>query len=243
MASEMERLQAMYAELGDEHLRDLADEPEELTDDARLALAAEMKKRGFDAGHAADAGLDGGPDTVVGAVAEPELQSGFGAAIPGVIPAGSGAVEQALEAGGEVRQGMARLLSFYDGLELTRACEVLEDGNVEFAIEEVAGDAMSGVAPHFEIWVGEAEQKMARGLLRAHMGLFPVAEVEGGELTDGVVGVFETRAEADGVQQMLAGDGFQARVESDDETGFSVVVAPAEQERALSAVADRMGLE
>lgn len=239
MASEMERLQAMYAELGDEHLRDLADERDELTDEARLALAAEMKRRGWsDPEPARD-------EPVV--VDEPELQSGFGAAIPGVIPAGAGAVEQALEAGGEVRQGMARLLSFYDGMELTRACEVLEGGNVEFAIEEVAGDALSGLAPHFEIWVGETEQEMARGLLRREMGLFPLAEVDGsGQMeeapADGVVAMFETRAEADAVQKGLAADGFAASVEGDEDAGYAVAVTPAEQARALAAVAARMGL-
>ena len=239
MASEMERLQAMYAELGDEHLRDLADERDELTDEARLALGAEMKRRGWTEEPVRD-------DAPV-AVVEPELQSGFGAAIPGVIPAGSGAVEQALEAGGEVRQGMARLLSFYDGLELTRACEVLEGGNVEFAIEEVAGDALSGLAPHFEIWVGETEQEVARGLLRREMGLFPLAEVEGGEpmddaQTDGVVAMFETRSEADAAQKGLAADGFAANVEGDEDAGYAVAVKPAEQARALAAVAARMGL-
>ncbi len=242
MASERERLGEVYEGMGDRKLLELAGAPEELTDEGRGALAGEMRRRGLamEAG-GAERGVTSGP-VVMGE--EEEREQGFGAGIPGVIPTGASAVEQALEPGGEERQGMARLISFYDGIELGQACEALEGAGVAFNIEEVAGDAMSGAPPHFAVWVETAAQEPARGVMREAMGLFPAAEVEGAvaEESDGVVGLFEARSEAEEVLGMLAAEGFAARVEEQD-LGFGVVVAPREQERALEVVASRMGVE
>lgn len=233
MESERERLGRLYAEMGDEHLRDMAEEPEDLTDDARMALAAEMRRRGFAAA---------GNERPVVAEVEPEREQGFGAGIPGVIPTGAAAVEQALEPGGEERRGMARLLAFYDGVELSRACTLLDEAGMDFAIEEIAGDGMSGVPQHFEVWVNTDQQEAARSVLREKMGLFPVAEVDAGTVeNDGVVGVFDTRGEAEEIRGMLVQAGFGARVE-EGEGGVTVVVRPEEQERALGVVAERLGL-
>ncbi len=264
MESERERLERLYAELGDEHLQDLAAEPDVLTDDARLAVAHEMHRRGFAPAPGASAAQPTDSAAVAAPVAvdEPERESGFGAAIPGIIPSGASAVEQALEPGGEVRKGMARLLSFYDGHELTRGCEALEAAGVEFAVEEIAGDAMSGLPPHFEIWVAEDEQEDARDVLRQTMGLFPPPEnIEDDSPLDAhdfaagagtmVVGEFASRAEAEEVRAMLAAEGFTAVVEggrsSDDsaepEDSLTVTVPAGQHDRALEVLAHRLGVE
>ena len=246
MKSEFERLQQMYREMDDEHLRDLAEQPEDLTGDARMALSAEMSRRGWTPSPA--------PLAAPEAVIEEERQTGFGAAIPGIVPAGASAVEQALEPGGELRKGMVRLLSFFDGHELTRACKALEDAAIDFAIEEVSSDAMSGLAPHFEIWIDPADQEVARGTLRQKLGLFPLPEIEGvsaddndpgSESGDLVVAEFTSTSEAESVRALLAQEGFNARVESDrSQPDTAVVVVPAEQqEQALAIVAERMGFE
>ena len=246
MASERERLAGLYAEMGDGELQRMAGAPEELTDDGRAALAGEMRRRGFSAvavpASRDVAALNLGPVVVS---EEEERQSGFGAAIPGVVPAGSMAVEQAVEPVGEERLGMARLLLFYDGIELTRACAVLEEVGIAPAIEEVAGDGVMGVSPHFEVWVETGAQERAREALRGAMGLFPVAEVEGAAVeNDGVVGVFETEREAEEVRGMLARHRFSARVEAQGEdAGYGVLVTPGEQERALTVVARGLGVE
>jgi len=46
MAGEQDRLGKLYGEMGDEHLLDMAEEIDDLTDDARTALTAELRKRG-----------------------------------------------------------------------------------------------------------------------------------------------------------------------------------------------------
>ena len=249
MANERERLAELYAEMGDGELQGMA--PEELTDDGRLALAGEMRRRGLSAVAAVPVEEHGVVvPGLVGVDEEPEREQGFGAGIPGVIPTGAAAVEQALEPGGEERRGMARLISFYDGIELGRACEALEGAEVAFDIEEVPGEAMSGVPGHFAVWVESGAQERAREVLREAMGLFPAAEVDGagsefsGVENDGVVGVFETRGEAEEVTRILAGEGFGARVEEQgEEMGYGVVVSPGEQERALGVVARGLGVE
>lgn len=253
--SERERLEGLYAEMGDGELQALAGAPEELTDDGRAALEVEMRRRGLAAVAAAPVEEHG--VVVSGLVAvdeEPEREQGFGAGIPGVIPTGAAAVEQALEPGGEERRGMARLISFYDGIELGRACEALEGAEVAFDIEEVPGEGMSGVPGHFAVWVEAGAQERAREVLREAMGLFPVAEVDpSGDdgddepLPEGdlVVAEFDTAAEAEEVRRQLTAEGFTAKVEGDRSDGdVSVVVVPAsEQEGALAAVARRLGVE
>lgn len=260
MASERERLAGLYAEMGDGEFEGLAAKPEELTDDGRAALEGEMRRRGLSA-ERRSGGEDGtsGLEDRAGGVAmneEPEREEVFTVGIPGVVPTGVSAMEQALEPGGEERRGMARLLLFYDGIELTRACEVLEEARVEFAIEEVAGDGVKGLSPHFEIWVEAGAQERAREVLREKMGLFPAAEVVGNDNEvdaageqlqdeDLVVAEFESAGEAEEVRRMLTSEGFTAKVEGDrfDGSASVVVVPAAEQEGALAAVARRLGVE
>ena len=123
MEAEQDRLRRLYAEMGDEHLLDMASEPEDLTMDARMALDAEMHRRGLKA-HPRPPVREG----VDGKVSVPaddtnERAYAFGVGIPGVVPASGSAVETALEPGGEVRQGMSALVSISDGHELTRRAE------------------------------------------------------------------------------------------------------------------------
>ena len=246
MEAEQDRLRRLYAEMGDEHLLDMASEPEDLTTDARMAVDAELRRRGLQA-HARSPVREG----VDGKVSVPaddtnERAYAFGAGIPGVVPASGSAVETALEPGGEVRQGMSALVSISDGHELTRACEALEAARVGFAIEEIAGDASMGTPSRYEIWVEEGQQGLGRAVLQEKLGLFPPAEsfAEGGLTpTEGdlVVGEFETAAEAQRVKTMLAEEGFRAKVEQDGET-TSVLVPAREQESALEVLAAKLGL-
>lgn len=247
---EQERLEKVYRELGDEHLRDLAEEPENLTDAARIAVAAEMRRRGF-----APPAPAGGPAPDAAAkaippVAEAELEQGFGAGMPGIFPGGASMMEQALapaEPDADPKDGMSRLISFYDGIELSKACGFLEDARMEPVIEPIAGDALSGVPPRFEIWLEAGDIEAAKALLRTKMGLFPMAEVDGDEFVDqpatGLVGMFESVEEADEVRALLAEEGIAATVAEDaDEAMWQVTVAPEDQERAIALVAGELGL-
>ncbi len=248
MEAEQDRLRRLYAEMGDDHLLDMASEPEDLTTDARMAMNAELRRRGLQAHPRTPV-----HDDVDGKVSVPaddtnERAYAFGVGIPGVVPASGSAVETALEPGGEVRQGMSALVSLSDGHELTRACEALEATGIGFAIEEIAGDASTGTPTRYEIWVEPGQQGLGRAVLQEKLGLFPPAEVMGDGVAlpadgDLVVGEFETAAEAQRVRAMLVEEGFAAKVEAEDAgAGVSVSVPAREQEEALEVLAARLGL-
>ena len=243
METERDRLGRLYAELGDEHLRDLADEPEDLTDEARIALAGEMRKRGF------------APEPTRDPAAEPEptaeRESGFGAGIPGIFPSGAATVEQALEPGGETRLGWVGLVSFYDGHELTKACDALEDSDTDFAIEEKAGDALSGAPNSFEIWVRAGDADLAQRVLREKLGLFPPPEFEAAEGESeaaglSTLGTFESADEANEVYHLLRDKGLTPTltepVPEDEESWWTIEVPASELDRALEVASRSLEL-
>jgi hypothetical protein len=213
METEQDRLQKLYGEMSDEHLLDLEDDQEDLTDEARLVLTHELRKRGMLREPSAP------NDEPMPATFEPERESGFTPGIPGMYPSSAAAMEQALEPAQAAKDGMSNLISFYDGMELSKACTILETGQIDHA----------------------------KSLLRAKMGLFPMQEVDGegyaSEGATGLVGVFPTSEEADEVKELLSEVGIAATIAQDDETGdWQVTVDPAEQDRAVAAVASGMGL-
>ena len=253
MAMDQGQLEKVYQELGDEHLRDLAEEPENLTDAARIAVAAEMRRRGFAPEPTAGAPNIVMPEGVVTPVDEPELEAGFGAGMPGIFPGGASMMEQALEPAepaADPKNGMSRLISFYDGIELSKACGFLEDAEIEPVIEPIAGDALSGVPPRFEVWLATAEIEPAKTLLRAKMGLFPLAEIDEDDDEEfveqpatGLVGVFESAAEAEEVKALLVAAGIESTVAEDEDEGmWQLTVAPENLEKAIAVVAGELGL-
>ena len=242
MGMDQGRLEQLYAEMGDEHLLDMAEDMDDLTDEGRVALTAELRKRGI---------LPETPaPTPMMPEIEPQLETGFGAGVPGILPSGASMMEQALEPAeptADAKDGHSRLISFYDGLELSKACGFLEAAALEPVIEPIAGDALSGVPPRFEVWLETGDIEAAKKLLRAKMGLFPAAEVDDEEFADqpvtGLVGVFESEDEADEVMALLLEDGFEASVTEDEDEGmWHVMVPPKDQEKAIAVVAGELGL-
>jgi hypothetical protein len=253
METEQERLQKLYREMGDEHLEDMAEDADDLTDEARLVLVQELRRRGLEPiatrVHQEPVGVR--VDAIEPDV-EPEREQGFGAGVPGMFPGGAAAMEQALEAPRTRKDGLTTLISFYDGMYLAQACEILEAEGIEPVIEPIAGDALSGVPARFEVWLNQGQIERAKALLRLKMGLFPGAEVEGddavdAEVLDGVVGTFETANEAEEARAMLANAGIEGTVSRfvDDESEtamWELAVDPHERERAIAVVAAGMGL-
>jgi hypothetical protein len=242
MVTEQERLQRLYAEMGDEHLLDMAEEEDDLTDEARLVLAQELRRRGITPEPPPQEQI-----APIVPVEEAEREAGFTPGIPGMFPSSASMMEQALEAPHTNKDGLVSLISFYDGMELSKACAILEEAEMEPVIEPIAGDAMSGVPPRFEVWLEKDQIEPAKNLLRLKMGLFPAAEVDSDEYaeaeTTGLVGVFETVDEAEEIRGVLTDAGFVATVVPDaNNEAWEVVVAPGEQERALAVVAGAMGL-
>jgi hypothetical protein len=247
MATEQDRLVKLYGEMSDEHVLDLFDDKDDLTDEARLVLTQELRRRGITA--------EPPPVQPIVETIEPEREQGFGPGVPGIVPGGAAAMEQALEPADATRDdGLARLISFYDGMQLSQACEILEDSDLEPSIEPIAGDALSGVPPRFEVWLDVGDIELAKALLRAKMGLFPLAEVDeddAGETEDdavtGLVGVFESESEAEEAKQILVAAGFDASVTRDmdgdpDDLTWTLIVDGAKQEEAIAALESGMGL-
>jgi hypothetical protein len=247
METEQDRLQRLYGEMGDDHLVDLAEGMDDLRDEARMVLLAELRHRGL----MPELATDG----AVGPRVEAERQTGFGPGIPGYLPGGNNAMEQALEVGGEPKDGLSRLVSLYDGMELSKACAALDEAEMEPVIESILGD----VGPaRYEIWLATDQIPQAQELLRRTMGLFPLAEVDTGNEEDqdgvpegeldGVVGTFETEPEAQEANAILAAAGIngtvlrQVDVET-DEVFWQLSVTAAEHDKALLVVARGMGLE
>jgi hypothetical protein len=254
---ELDRLRKVYGELGDGELARIAEDPESLTEAAQKALAEEMQRRGLTV--AAAEKLDDGSailPQVDEAAAADERSNAFGVGVPGMVPAAGAAVEQALEPGGETRLGMTSLVSFHDGMQLSQACEALDESGISPAVHEIEGDATTGTPSRFEIWVDVKDVERGKAALRARLGLFPEAEGDElldaeslAEVSDGVVGWYETRVEAEQAQLVLLGAGFAAKVADDEEwvaagePRFSVVVPTNEYGRAFDTLADHLQAE
>jgi hypothetical protein len=254
---ELDRLRKVYGELGDGELVRMAGDPESLTDAGQVALADELRRRGLNAPAPAESPLDDGSAVlpqVQEATEADERADAFGVGVPGMVPAAGAAVEQALEPGGETMLGLTALVSFYDGMQLSQACEALDAAGISPAVQEIEGDATTGTPSRFEIWVDAQDVERGKAALRLRLGLFPLADSikpEGefaGEELDGeeerVVGDFETPAEAGEVKAMLIAAGIPAQTADSqmDEGMTAVVVEPTDYERALELVAERLGL-
>ena len=246
MQGELERLEQMYGELGDEHLRDLADDRDSLTADGQMALARVLAARGLADGPPKQKDMERSAAGQGAAEQGEELEQGFAPGIPGVVPSGAEAMERALEHGGQRKDGMVRLVSFFDGHELTRACNALEAADYDFALEPLERDELEGAPTSFAVWVDEQDRSAAEDVLRQKMGLFPKSEVEG---EDGAVyddspvtlGEFETPAEAERVKQLLAAAGIACQMvsgeDSHGEAWYEIEVQGTDLERGLAAAA------
>lgn len=261
MESEAARLESLYHEMSEEHLMDLARDPESLTGEARAVLNRELASRGLNAPVVRRSPIENHAE--VAPVAEPELEQGFTPGIPGVFPSSAAIMELALEPAGEEIDGRVRLVALFDGHELTQVCETLEAAGITPEIEPVAGDAMSGAPPRYDIWIPADQLERAESLLRETMGLFPLAEVEERTGTDDVyslesdgsselsddesitVAELESEAEAANVLHLLEQQGIAARLDERrraEDSVYAVQVDAAEQERALSVVASALGV-
>jgi hypothetical protein len=255
-ADELARLTKVYADLGDEELVQMAADPESLTAAAQSALAQELGRRGLKAPAAAEK-LDDGTAVlpqITEATAADERADAFGVGVPGMVPAAGAAVEQALEPGGETMLGMTSLVSFYDGMQLSQACEALQSAGIEPAVREIEGDATTGTPSRFEIWVTSSETEQGKAALRSALDLFPLAEGDEAtdtenlaEASDGIVAQYETRAEAEQAQLSLVNAGFAATVEGDpsgeDDALFFLKVPPAEYPQAFAVLAEQLQAE
>lgn len=248
MASEQERLETMYGEMEDGHLKDLAQDRENLTLDGQIALQKVLVKRGLAPKH--DEPAESG---AVKAIAPgDELEEGFLPGIPGFFPSTAAQMERALEPSGQIRAGMENLASFFDGHELTKACEALEAAGIDLALEPEDRDQLEGAPPSFAIWVDENEYSRAQGVLRQKLGMFPLAEMEDpaasgrrGETDMVTLGDFDTQDEAERVATMLGEQGIFCRLgqqTDDDPPLYPVEVRAGDKDHALTLAAQTLDI-
>jgi hypothetical protein len=200
---EWQRLYERYHAMSDGELLDMAAGIDNLTETAGDVLRAELRDRRLQVGEPVGGG--GASGTVWG---------------------------NPLEDAG-VKRGEMALMIFYDAIEAGRACDFLEEREVDFEIRDVSrpqtgmhGYNSSPVA--LELVVKRVDRERAMAVLRETMGLFPLQEVEaadggaddGASIDDGSVatfGEFGEREEADEVARVLEDAGIWHRVVANTE--------------------------
>lgn len=227
------RLEALYSAMGDDELVELASRPEDLTSTASSVLAAEMQRRGLEAGNVAED--SDGEDT-----AEPV----------GLPEAGDSMPENLGAVGPEIE-----LITFHDALAAGRACEFLEGTGISFHLTDVSGPkdglrSFDGGPPvALRITVAMDDLQRGQSVLRKEMGLFPLENIESPDepLDDGtraLVGYFVSRGEAEEIAGVLAEAGIWNQVLEDAaerEHPFSVEVREVDLFAAGDVVEKALG--
>lgn len=231
---ELQRLQALYRDMGDGELVGLGENPGDLTPSAREALRAELRQRGLE------------PPTVDRAdMADGEVGMPTAADL---MPANLGATGPEIE-----------LMVFYDAMVAGRACELLEEAGIPFHVTDLTdssglGTLEGGPAVALRLTVPLTDLERAKGILRRNMGLFPLQEVATADevVDDGTrtaVGYFGTREDAEEIAEILSGAGFANWVEENpegseaEENLFAVEVREVDLFAAGEAVDKALGVE
>jgi hypothetical protein len=207
----LRRLQENYQAMSDGELQAMAAKPEDLTDMALEILRGEMTRRRLGAVQPTDDGAMG------------EMPDGFGGSpfAPLSMRSMWGKPEDIVE-----RKGWVSLMVFYDAIEMGRACDFLEEQEIEFEIHDRSKPA-SVLTPfqrpvEMDLGVQQADRQRAMAVLREKMGLFPLQEVAVADapLDDGTVtalGDFGRRADAEEVAQVLEQAGMWHRIVANEE--------------------------
>ena len=211
-----ERLRALYAQMSDGELLEMASNPNELTEMAQQVLRGEMTSRRLklepeaeiaaQRRWAADSFSDGGSG------------SGSATGIAGVFGAAPVMEEPQMS---EEHAGESYLIVFHDAIQAGHACEALESAEIWFRIEDISKPAGDGnyASPlvGLRLSVRTDDHERAVGVLRKQMGLFPLPEVSEPDpvVDDGTVmavGFFGRREDASPVAAALQQAGIWQRI-------------------------------
>ena len=245
-----ERLRALYGQMSDGELLEMAAKPEELTDMAQQALRSEMTSRNLklerDSGGerrwAADSFADGGslsaaPSAVAGVLGSTPL------------------LDEPQES--DQHPGESYLIIFHDAIQAGQACEALEAAEIWFRIEDISAppaDGMySGPAVALRVSVRTGDHDHAVRELRKKMGLFPLPEVTEPDavVDDGTVmavGFFARREDASAVAAALQQAGIWQRISenpdgsAENEDAWLVEVKEVDLVRAGDVVEKALGM-
>jgi len=231
-SEKLARLQAVYADMSDRQLFDLAARPADLTDVAREVLRAEFVNRELDF----PVEEPKGPPSSVGHELVPRSE-------PATAPAA----------------GFVVLNTFHDAMEAGQACEALEAAGVEVDVQDVseklagAGSFYGGPPVALQVGVLKRERERAMAVLRKEMGLFPLQEVAEADpvVDDGTVstvGNFGLREDAEEIAKVLDEAGIWNRVvanpegSAEYEDAYAVTVREVDLMRAGDVVEKALGL-
>lgn len=207
----LQRLQSHYGQMSDGELLEVAARPEDLTDMAVEVMRGEMARRNLKA-ESPQVGDSRSRWQIQDGTRDVRPQSAVPSGIAGVLGSEPTLDMAQLENSG-VGAGETLLGRFHDAIEVGRACDFLEQNEMEFRIEDVA-QPRSGTGIYdsppvaLNLIVRKADRERAMAILRREMGLFPLQEVEEADeaVDDGTLatlGDFGRREDADGVGQIL----------------------------------------
>lgn len=200
----VQRLQRSYAEMSDGELVGLAEKPGDLTESAQEVLRTEMAKRGLQA-----------PEPVQPIRWEAETRPRDRWAATSISPILGAEPELDATPLEDSRLGTddSLLGTFHDAIEVGRACEFLEQAEVEFRVQDISkpsnGMGVFDSPPvALNLIVAKDDRERAMRVLRKAMGLFPLQEVEEADamVDDGTVtpvGYFASRMDADHITEVL----------------------------------------
>jgi len=247
-----ERLRALYAQMSDGELLEMAAAPDELTDMAQQVLRGEMTSRNLklDAGSggvterrwAADSFVDAGS------------RSGGSSVVAGVM--GGTPVMDEPQASDE-HPGESYLIVFHDAIQAGQACEALEAAEIWFRLEDIsappADGVYSGPVVGLRVSVRTGDHDRAVSELRKKMGLFPLPEVTEPDpvVDDGTVmavGFFGRREDASAVAAALQQAGIWQRISenpngsAENEDAWLLEVREVDLARAGDVVEKALGM-
>jgi len=231
-----QRLYERYHAMSDEELLQLAAGIEDLTDVAADVLRREMKERRLEV-----------PQPVI-------LPAGIAPPLRWWNP---GEDEANDRSGSD--PGLVTLMVFHDAIEAGRACEFLDEQEVDFQLQDVSkprsmlGALEMSPPVSLRLAVAVADRQRAMGILRAKMGLFPLQEVaEPDEAVDdgsvATAGTFARREDADEAMRALDEAHIWRRLVADpegrveDEDCYTLEVREVDLVRAGESIASAMKL-
>jgi hypothetical protein len=248
------RLQSQYGAMSDGELLELVAKPDDLTDMALEVLRGEMTRRNLKA--AADL-AQAAPVSSGRSPQDEERGAWSESAIPVGILGSAPTLDMAVPEDSSVAAGETLLGRFHDAIEVGRACQSLEQHEVEFRLVDVAkprsGTGMYDSPPvALDLIVAKADRERAMAVLRKEMGLFPLQEVEeaDAEVDDGTLatlGDFGRREDAEAVARILQDAGVWHRVSAnaegsvEGEDAFTLEVKEVDLMKAGDVVEKAMG--
>lgn len=245
-----ERLRALYSQMSDEELLQMAAAPDELTDMAQQVLRGEMTRRnlklenesGGERRWAADSFVDGGS------------RLGGSSVVAGVM--GGTPVMDEPQASDE-HPGESYLIVFHDAIQAGQACQALEAAEIWFRLEDISAPPADGmysgpiVALRVSVRTGDHDRAVSE--LRKKMGHFPLPEVTEPDVLvdDGTVmpvGFFGRREDASTVAGALQQAGIWQRISenpdgsAENEDAWLLEVREVDLARAGDVVEKALGM-